>query len=156
VTEGVDLFGRLFARRAEAGASVPPERRTLAVIWATVDRDRALADLGLQAERLADDPLLGASVGLVKPPHGDPVAIVEPSTEGRLAAALARDGEGPIGLYVESPVALDAVAALAASAGLQAGRIAAGPFGASVLVVAERIGGPHLVLVERPAGTIDR
>jgi len=144
----VDLFARLFGEL--------PGRRHLAEIWATVDRDRVIADLGLPAETLLDDPHLGAFVSTVRPPGDDPVAIVEPATEGRLAATLARHGEGPIGAYIASPIDFDAVARLGAPRGLSISPIAEGPFGRSVLVTAGPTSRTHLVLVERPAGTIGR
>jgi hypothetical protein len=131
-------------------------RRVVAVIWATVDRDRVVADLRLPVEPLVDDPSLGASVGLVRPAGQHPVAILEPFTEGRLAATLARHGEGPAGEYVEAPIGLDALRAAATSADLVLGRPADGPFGRSVIVLGGPVDGPHLVLVERPAGTIGR
>lgn len=143
------IYERLF------GDARADQRRVLAVIWATVDRDRVVADLRLPVERLADDTLLGASVGLVQPAGADPIAILEPITEGRLAATLARHGEGFAGEYVAAPIGRDAIRA-AAAAGLVLGRPADGPFGRSVLVLAGRVDGPHLVLVERPAGTIGR
>jgi hypothetical protein len=132
------------------------ERRVLAVIWATVDRDRLLADLRLPVEPLVDDPSLGASVGLVRPAGEHPIAILEPLTEGRLAATLARHGEGPAGEYVESPVGFDALSAAATRADLVLSRPTDGPFGRSVLVLGGPVDGPHFVLVERPAGTIGR
>jgi hypothetical protein len=138
------------------GKRPPDERRVLAVIWATVDRDRVLADLDLAAERLAEDPHLGASVTLVRSAEGDPIAILEPITEGRLAATLARNGEGPAGEYVEAPLPLEAIGRAAAAAGLVIGRPADGPFGRSVLVLPSRLGGPLLVLVQPSAGTIGR
>ena len=141
---------------ASEGDAPPNERRVLAVIWATVDRDRVLADLDVAAERLAEDPHLGASVTLVRPADGHPIAILEPVTEGRLAATLARRGEGPGGEYVETPLSLEAIGGAAAAAGLVIGRPADGPFGRSVLVLPRRAGGPHLVLVEPSAGTIGR
>jgi hypothetical protein len=131
-------------------------RRVLAVIWATVDRDRVVADLQLPVETLADDPSLGASVGLVRPADEHPIAILEPLTEGRLAATLARHGEGPAGEYVESPVGFDALRSAATRADLVLGRPADGPFGRSVIVLGGPVDGPHLVLVGRPAGTIER
>jgi hypothetical protein len=133
------------------------DRRVLAVIWATVDRDRLLAESGWSvAETLPDDPFLGASVAVVQSATGDAIAVVEPRTEGRLAATLARHGEGPVGEYVEAPVPLDAIGPAAISAGLVVGRPAAGPFGRSVIVLSSPISGPHLVLVERSTGTIGR
>jgi hypothetical protein len=131
-------------------------RRVLAVIWATVDRDRLVGDLRLPVEPLADDPSLGASVGLVRPAGDHQLAILEPLTEGRLAATLARHGEGPAGEYVEAPVGFDALSAAATRAGLVLGRPADGPFGRSVIVLGGPVDGPHLVLVEHPAGTIER
>jgi hypothetical protein len=144
----VDLFAGLFGEL--------PGRRRLSGIWATVDRDRVVGDLGLPAETLPDDPHLGAFVVLVRPAGDDPVAIVEPATEGRLAAVLARHGEGPIGVYIESPVDLDSIASLVARRGLAASAAAVGPFGPSVLVTAGPAAKDHLVLVQRPAGTIGR
>jgi hypothetical protein len=159
------IYGRLIAAAGTTSANdgdggdriaLPNERRVLAVIWATVDRDRVLAGLDLAAERLADDPHLGASVTLVRPADGDPIAILEPVTEGRLAATLARHGEGPVGEYVEGPLPLEAIGGAAAAAVLAIGRPADGPFGRSVLVLPSRLGGPLLVLVQPSAGTIGR
>ena len=128
----------------------------LATIWATVDLDRALADIGLPNEALADDPHLGARIRLVTPDGEPPIALAEPATEGRLAGTLARRGEGPVGRYLAAPASLDIVAKRAAAAGVTLGRVAAGPFGRSVLVVGAGTVGPHLVIVEGPAGTIER
>jgi hypothetical protein len=159
------IYGRLIAAASTPAATAgdgrernapPNERRVLAVIWATVDRDRVLADLDVAAERLAEDPHLGASVGLVRPADGDPIAILEPVTEGRLAATLARHGEGPAGEYVEAPLPLETIGGAAAAAGLVVSRPADGPFGRSVLVVPSRLGGRLLVLVQPSAGTIGR
>jgi hypothetical protein len=127
----------------------------IARIWATVDLDRAVADSGLAAETLPDDPHLNAIVRLVRPPGAAAIALVEPSTEGRLAETLARRGEGLIGLYVAAPAALDVVAARAQAAGARLGRIAAGPFGRSALVGGDARG-PQIVIVEDRAGTIAR
>ena len=157
------IYERLFggsgsevAARGGGARSQATSRRVLAVIWATVDRDRVLADLEVAAIWLADDSHLGASVGLVRRAESDPIAILEPLTEGRLAASLARHGEGPAGEYVEAPIGLEAVGAAAATAGLVVSRPADGPFGRSVIVLSGTVGGPHLVLVERAAGTIGR
>jgi hypothetical protein len=132
---------------------------TLAAIWATVDRERAAAASGAARDELPGDELLGAFVTLLSP-GGDepPIALLEPSTEGRLAATLARNGEGPAGRYVgveDGPV-FDRLSAAAASAGVALTHVGAGPFGPSRLVVGLSPGGPHLVLVDRRAGTIGR
>ena len=141
-----------------AAAFLPPGTapEVLAVIWATVDADRVLAGIASACEPLADDPLLGATVRLVRPADGEPIAIVEPNAEGRLAAALARSGEGPVGLYVVAAGGLTGVVRRAAASRVSLSREEAGPFGRSVLVLDGLPSGPHLVLVDRPAGTIDR
>ncbi len=128
----------------------------LAVIWATVDLDRVVAGIGLPAEALADDKLLGAAVRLVHPPGAEPIAFLEPTTEGRLARTLAQKGEGPAGHYALATDGLSNVVARAAAAGIGMKRAADGPFGPSALVLGGAAAGPHLVIVDRPAGTIDR
>jgi hypothetical protein len=136
--------------------SAGTEPVVLAVIWATVDAERAIAGIGIPAVKLADDRLLGATVRLVRPPGADAIALLEPLTEGRIAATLARNGEGPAGRYVAIADSLASVAARAEAAGLALSRPEIGPFGRSVLVIAATRAGPHLVLVDRPTGTIDR
>ena len=130
--------------------------RVIAVIWATVDMDRVLAGIGLPAEALADDPLLGAAVRLVRPLEGEPIALVEPTTEGVIALTLARSGEGLVGQYVLAVGGLAGLVARAAAAGIDVKSAESGPFGPSVLVLGGPAAGPHVVLVTDPAGTIDR
>jgi len=135
--------------------------RTVAEIWATVDLERSLAEfrtasittilVGAAMLDTVDEPLLGARVLLVSTADGSRVALAEPSTEGRLAAALARNGEGHIGTYVEVPVDLERVGARAAAARVALSRPETGPFGRSILVVPDKPSGQHLILVERPA-----
>jgi hypothetical protein len=71
--------------------------------WATVDTDRTLEELGgragLDFGAPVEEPALGATarvawLGSVA------ITILEPVTEGRLAAALARRGEGIVCLYL--------------------------------------------------------
>lgn len=131
-------------------------RRLLAEIWATVDLERALRELGATGEVLPDDPLLGAAVRLVRRASEPPIALAEPITEGRLAASLARFGEGPAGHYVAAASDLGAATRELAGRGVQVSRPADGPFGRSVLVLRGPVAGPHLVLVDPAAGTIDR
>ena len=128
----------------------------VARIWRTVDVDRTVAELGLEAEPLANDELLGAHGVLVRPADGPPVAILEPSTEGRLAATLARLGEGDAGQYVLAAEGLDAVRASSVPLGPEA----VGPFGRSALlhpgpVVPGPGTMPFTILVESTAATID-
>jgi hypothetical protein len=137
------------------GAGVP----TIARIWATVDRDRAAAAAGGTADELPPDELLGAFATLI--PTGDedaPIVLLEPSTEGILAATLVRHGEGPAGRYVaiEDPLDWDRLGPSAAAAGIALSPPAAGPFGRSRLVTAPSLSGLHVVLVDRRAGTIGR
>ena len=132
------------------------EPRVLAVIWATVDADRVVAGIGLPAEPLADDALLGAAVRLVRPPDGEPIALVEPTTEGLLALTLARSGEGPVGKYVLAAGGLAGLVARAVAAGIDVKTADEGPFGPSALVLGGPAAGPHIVLATDPAGTIDR
>lgn len=129
--------------------------REVARIWATVDLDRTLTTLGGAADLLPEDALLGARVALVRTGDDVPLAILEPSTEGRLAAWLARHGEGVAGQYVEVED-LETVRVRAATDGAVLSRPANGPFGTSVLVIEGPAAGRQLVLVESRAGTIDR
>jgi hypothetical protein len=76
--------------------------RLVAVGWATVDIDRTIDDLGCDGARPADDePLLGARAWRLDLARTT-VLVLEPTTEGRLAAALARHGEGICALYLAS------------------------------------------------------
>ena len=80
-----------------SGATGP---RLLGIGWATVDIQRTIADLaGVDIRPAEPDELLGARAWRTT---DRPVALVllEPSTEGRLAAALARRGEGIAVLYL--------------------------------------------------------
>jgi hypothetical protein len=133
--------GRLEAAVAGPGALA------LATIWATVDLERTLADLGLDGSPAADDTLVGARVVLVTPTSdGERLAIAEPTTEGRLAATLARHGEGPAGRYVAVADNLARARARAADHGIALSQVGDGPFGASMLVLRGLATGPHLIL----------
>lgn len=82
-------------------ATAPRGPRLAALGWATVDAERLAAALGKPlTDEAHDDPALGATG------HGIasaslPLVLLEPATEGRIAAALARLGEGPVALYLE-------------------------------------------------------
>lgn len=142
----------------------------LAELWATVELERALSlvaaatgEAGDRAGdragdpadpmvgRVAEDPLLGARVVIVAVGGGGRAAVAEPSTEGRLAATLARHGEGPAGHYVRAPVSLATVRQRAAAAGLSISRAVTGPFGTEILVLGGPNDGPHLILVDPAA-----
>lgn len=131
--------------------------RVLATIWATVDLERALGERsGLAGESIGPsltEPHLGARVVIAEAPspEGVPVAVAEPTTEGRLAATLARHGEGEVGRYVAVGSPLDEIARRAVGIGIAVSRPLDGPFGRSVLVLHGPVTGPHLIIVEAPA-----
>lgn len=122
----------------------------LAAIHATVDLERSLVEHGLTpaaAARSVPDELLGARVVLVGG-GSTRIAVAEPSTEGRLAATLARHGEGIVGRYLRAPFSLAEVRTRASAAGVVLSRPAAGPFGDEVVVVGSGLGGLPVILVD--------
>jgi len=145
--------------------------------WCTVDLDRAEHDLEMwlgppPAPPVAGDPAasdtpvdehLGA-VARLREGIGLPGAwtvLLEPSTEGRVAASLARDGEGPCALYLRPAAGLDPWIEAARERGVTVSARRDGPFGDQVLL-ASGPSGPHVVVTEgrspvppdAPAGTI--
>jgi hypothetical protein len=135
---GADRLGDGIDRVLEAAAP-----RRACVGWATVELDRAERDLAdATTPRTApdlEDPLLGARARVT----GE-VLLLEPSTEGLLAAALARHGEGPLALYVvAAPQAVDRVRA----AGFVLSSPAIGPLGLERRVLTGPHDGPFLLLV---------
>ena len=83
----------------------------LAVGWATVEHERAARELshliapGATFEVAPSSVVLGASC-LVGPAADGPglrIVLLEPDTEGRLAAALARSGEGWVATWDLDP-----------------------------------------------------
>lgn len=111
----------------------------------TVDTERYAADAGWTVSPEPDDDVLGASVAMVA---GPPLLLLEPRSEGRLAAALARAGEGPVALYIRRRDGVPDDPRRGAPAGAIHGR---GPFGSQVLVPGRRAWGPHVLLVDAPA-----
>jgi hypothetical protein len=126
----------------------------VAIGWATVDRERFLADLAAAStEDLARDPHLGAFVVRHRASGPRPlVLILEPDTEGRLAASLARSGEGPVAIYLSTHDGLEAFIADARRRGAQFSSIRPGPLGPSVVLLGGPMWGPHLLVVDRPSG----
>ena len=127
--------------------------RPYALGWATVDLDRAASelarDLGFSAEAFEEtigSQVLGARCRVAAGALGDglSLAILEPATEGRLAATLARLGEGPaVAWYLTHEDG---------AAGALTLRV--GPFGVERLVAGDPIHGPHRFLIWPAAGTI--
>ena len=118
----------------------------LAVAVAAVDLERAAADFEGAGRELPDDVLLGArlaTTGLAG------VLVAEPRTEGRLAATLARHGEGPAAVYIAvAPAVIEELRSRLIRLG-ERPRDGAGPFGPQVLARARPAWGPHLLLVAR-------
>ena len=142
---------RASASEAVAAGRMPDgATRLLAIGWATVELDRAVVEL---AGVLAAPPIhavasiaLGAHCRIASFPLEDGtdlgLAILEPSSEGRLAAALARWDEGPL-------VAWYAVTTLEGST-----QVHPGPFGPERLVAGDPLTGPHRLVVVTGPGTI--
>ncbi len=81
----------------ERARNAAPASTTVAAIgWSTVDLDRAERDLGLAFRDAAPDVILGARSRIASGALAVPLVLLEPTTEGRLAASLARLGEGPV------------------------------------------------------------
>jgi hypothetical protein len=141
---------RAFAAEAVSSGRLPDGAgRLIAVGWATVEADRAIHELAhalgidhTSFRAAAASPALGATclIAPVPLPGGTALAVLEPATEGRIAAALARWDEGPV-------VAWYAAGALDA-------RGAPGPFGPERLAGRDPLTGPHRLLVAVPPGTI--
>lgn len=142
---GGDALGDAIPRLRRA---VEPQR--VVGGWATVELDRAelevgtaLAALGVPRIEPADDErVLGARCRRLRFAAGD-VLLLEPATEGRLAAALARHGEGPLVLYL---VADSGATERARRAGFTLTSAGEGPLGTERLVIAGPRDGPFLVL----------
>jgi len=157
--------GALASLLAEAAAITAPARRlwlrgeadrstVRAVGWATVDADRAegelRAALAIGAGATVELPhavLLGARCWRL-PLDGDrpAILILEPDTEGRLAASLARMGEGPVAAWLAPGFDDRRLRDRASLVGLILSPIAAGPFGPERLVLGGPAWGPHLLL----------
>jgi len=144
-------------RRAVAAMLEPiPDATPIAVGWATVDLDRLQGSIEqsfpasvTSSVDLDEDRLLGARCRLLRPGFDGIPALVlmEPSTEGRLAATLARHDEGPVAIWVAVPSSLPADAVGRSVA-------APGPFGTEVLLLDGPIHGPHRLVVLADPGTI--
>ena len=147
--------------------------RLIGIGWATVELERAAVDLAsaFAAARVPQpdwspaprDAHLGATAwvgatawfGAAGPPRGlsDPeipaVILLEPDTEGRLAATLARFDEGVAAIYLELPRAAvpgEPPPAYAVDMA-RLGAAAPGPLGPARIVLARPAWGPHIVVV---------
>lgn len=134
--------------------------------WATVDIDRAERDLvrplgrfsASTARDLPDDTLLGARCRLLTSGLGEPeILLLEPATEGRIAASLARFGEGAVAMYVVVDHGrIGDLLRDARMAGLVLSAEGDGPFGRQQLVVGGPPWGAHLCVAHSTgAATIE-
>ena len=132
------------------------------VVWSTVELDRAedelepwlsAADPALGDGDAPADRHLGARARRRRSAAlpGRVLLLEEPSTEGRLAASLARDGEGPCALLLSATAGLAAWTADARRRGVAVSARRRGPLGPAVLVPGRVVAGPHLVIVEAVA-----
>jgi hypothetical protein len=117
--------------------------------WATVDLDRTTSDLAATFRDAEPDEVLGARCRIVRVTRDDAhgpsdVVLIEPSTEGLLAAALARHGEGPLALYLRADAA---AARRTRQAGFALSPPAGGPLGRQQRVLVGPRDGPFLLLV---------
>jgi hypothetical protein len=135
--------------------------------WATVELDRAERELemwlGPRAGGPTEDEHLGAAARLR---HGGGLpgtwtVLLEPSREGRAAASLARDSEGPCALYLQPIAGLDGWLASVGAGRPNLARPRNGPLGRQLLL-AGAPAGPHVIVTEgrppvsvaAPPGTI--
>jgi len=121
--------------------------------WATVELDRAARELGagtaVQVRDLPDDPLLGARCRVLAADKGDAILLLEPATEGRIAASLARYGEGYVATWIRlASDRYDNFVDSARREGLRLSSEAAGPFGRERLILGGPAWGPHLLVSE--------
>ena len=165
-----DLIEAAEAIRARAVARAPwlAGARLAGIGWATVELERAARELdpGGAWAPTPRDALLGASCwrhvdgnvdlagamagaahGNTGEMAGEPPALLllEPDTEGPLAASLARFGEGVAAIYLglgNPPADLDA----SDSIGLRA--IADGPLGRGSVLPTGSAWGPHVVVLD--------
>ena len=143
-------------RAGRGGQDSDGDLCVLGLGWATVDTERSATefvkalDLPGTATSVDRDWLVGAYAHQLVDERfpGGRLVILEPSTEGRLAATLARDGEGPAVLYLGAFDGLDAWLAHARTLGVVVSRPDGGPLGRSVLILGGAPAGPHLVVAD--------
>jgi hypothetical protein len=120
----------------------------LAIGWATVELDRAAVELaqllapGTTFEEAPSSVILGARcrISSVAGTPGLRVVLLEPDTEGRLAAALARAGEGWRATWVADPGARPRPG--------QSSGARPGPLGTERLLLGAPLAGPYRLFVE--------
>lgn len=142
------------AIRADGVAHDPwlAELELVGIGWATVELERSAEEL---LETLTDaglpepdwlpaprDAVLGATAWIASGEAGRPaIVLLEPDTEGRLAATLARFGEGVAAVYLEATGG-------GAAEQPRLGRSSPGPLGPSRIILSGRTWGPHVIVLE--------
>ncbi len=142
---GSEALGDAVARLV---AAVEPQR--IVTGWATVELDRAEAELAglpgpsidVVVTEVAPDLALGARCRILRSADTE-IVLLEPSTEGRLAAALARHGEGSLVAYLLVNAAAPERARRAA---FTLSNESTGPFGRQRLVRSGPRWGPFFML----------
>jgi hypothetical protein len=138
---------------AGTGAETGDRARAIAVGWATVDAERAVATLSIDLHVLPaaflpapDSEALGARCLVARSvlQGGGALVVLEAATEGLLAAALARHDEGPRVVWIAADDAAEVSAA----------RPSPGPFGPERLLPGTATEGLRRLLVSFPPGTI--
>ena len=134
--------------------------RPIAIGWATVELERAERELSAALalsvgdfSPAASSIALGAQCRIGSGVLADALALVllEPQAEGRLAATLARLGEGPAVVWL----VVDGCAATQRSSGVITSAARHGPLGPERLVLGGPVHGPHQLLVgERPGADV--
>ena len=166
MTTGADLLaGRVAAAeavRASAAERHPGlEGADLAGIgWATVELERAAREVGtalgiapgawVPAPR---DAVLGARAWSVLVPvdAGPTIVLLEPDTEGRLAATLVRFAEGVAAVYLRDQVVGDSASGFGpAATDIGASTVAQSALGPARLIPGAPAWGPHALLLEPP------
>jgi hypothetical protein len=137
-----------------------PVAGPVAIGWATVELERAVVELGDRLlagsgfEAAPDSELLGARclVGrLADPATATWLVLLEPATEGRLSATLARHGEGEVATWTDRPAAPGV--AVATNGTVRWSVVRPGPLGPERLRLDGPVFGPHRLA--RVAATIE-
>ena len=95
-----ELLGELSGVAPLLEGAVGASEVVVAIAWATVDLERTREQAGITVDETRHDEILGGVASIVTGGSVS-VVVIEPDTEGRAAAFLARHGEGVCAVYVE-------------------------------------------------------
>jgi hypothetical protein len=130
-------------RLLDEGLAIP-DVPTLRLGIGSVDAERYAAERGWTIATLPSDDALGAFAWAVE--DHESFVLLEPNTEARLAATLARHGEGPAALYVAAAAAIERTRERLSTDGIAASTPSPGPFGQQILIAGGPVSGPHLLV----------